>query len=53
MAKDGEKAVGEFLERFREKGYRIFHDIVGGDFNIDHVLIGPSGIYHNRDKNSE
>lgn len=45
MAKDGEKAVGEFLERFRENGYRIFHDIVGGDFNIDHVLIGPSGIY--------
>ena len=45
QARDGEKAVGEFLERFREKGYRVFHDIVGGNFNIDHLLIGKSGIY--------
>ena len=45
MARDGEKAVGEFLERFREKGYRVFHDVVGGNFNIDHLLIGKTGIY--------
>ena len=45
LARDGEKAVGEFLERFREKGYRVFHDIVGGNFNIDHLLIGKTGIY--------
>ena len=45
MARDGEKAVGEFLDRFREKGYRVFHDIVGGNFNIDHLLIGKTGIY--------
>ena len=35
LGRDGEKAVGEFLDRFREKGYRVFHDIVGGNFNID------------------
>jgi len=45
LGREGEKAVGEFLDRFREKGYRVFHDIVGGDFNIDHVLIGNTGIY--------
>ena len=45
LARDGEKAVGEFLERFREKGYRVFHDIVGGNFNIDHLLIGKTGLY--------
>ena len=45
LGRDGERAVGEFLERLRENGYRIFHDIVGGNFNIDHLLIGETGIY--------
>lgn len=45
LGRDGERAVGEYLERLREQGYRIFHDIVGGDFNIDHLLIGQTGIY--------
>ena len=45
LGREGEKAVGEYLDRFSEKGYRIFHDIVGGNFNIDHVLIGNTGIY--------
>ena len=45
LGRDGERAVGEYLERLREKGYRVFHDIVGGDFNIDHLLVGETGIY--------
>jgi hypothetical protein len=45
LGRDGERAVGEFLERQRENGYRLFHDIVGGDFNIDHILIGQTGVY--------
>jgi hypothetical protein len=45
QARDGEKVIGQSLERLREKGYRVFHDIVGDGFNIDHVLIGPTGIY--------
>ena len=45
LGREGEKAVGEYLDRLREKGYRVFHDIVGGDFNIDHVLVGQTGIY--------
>jgi hypothetical protein len=45
LGRDGERAVGEYLERLREKGYAIFHDIVGNGFNIDHVVCSPSGIY--------
>lgn len=42
---DGEKAVGQFLEALRKQGCRIFHDIVGNGFNIDHVVIGPLGVF--------
>jgi Nuclease-related domain len=45
LGRDGERAVGQFLDRFREKGYHVFHDIAGDGFNLDHVLIGPSGIF--------
>jgi hypothetical protein len=45
LARDGEKAVGEFLDLFRNEGYRVLHDLVVGDFNIDHILIGKNGIY--------
>lgn len=45
QARDGEKVIGQSLERLRERGYRVLHDIVGNGFNIDHVLIGPTGIY--------
>jgi len=45
QAMDGEKVVGQFLESFRERGYRVFHDLVGTGFNVDHVLIGPAGIF--------
>ncbi len=42
---EGEKAVGQFLERLRSTGYDVFHDIVAPGFNIDHVLIGPGGVF--------
>lgn len=42
---EGEKVVGQFLERLRAEGYQVFHDVVGEGFNVDHVLIGPGGIY--------
>jgi Nuclease-related domain len=45
LGRDGEKAVGQFLETLRERRYRVFHDIVGGNFNLDHVLIGPAGVF--------
>jgi hypothetical protein len=45
LGRDGEKAVGQFLESLRERGYRVFHDVIGGNFNLDHVLIGPAGVF--------
>lgn len=45
QGRDGEKAVGQYLERLREDGYTVFHDIVATGFNIDHVLIGPAGVF--------
>lgn len=45
QAEEGEKAVGQYLERLREQGYHVFHDVVGDNFNIDHVLIGPGGVF--------
>lgn len=45
QGRDGERAVGQFLERFRMDGFQIFHDVVTNDANIDHVLIGPRGIF--------
>ena len=42
---DGEKAVGECLEDLRADDYQVFHDIPGDGFNVDHVLVGPGGVY--------
>ncbi|MBP6881433.1 MAG: NERD domain-containing protein [Candidatus Pacebacteria bacterium] len=41
----GERYVGQTLEELRADGYRIFQDVLGDGFNIDHVLIGPAGIF--------
>lgn len=45
QALEGERAVGQYLERFREAGYQVFHDVIGAGFNVDHVLIGPAGVF--------
>jgi hypothetical protein len=45
LGRDGERLVGQMLERLREKGYGVFHDIPGPSFNIDHVIVGPAGIF--------
>jgi hypothetical protein len=45
MGRSGERHVGELLEELRAKGYRVFHDLVEGDYNIDHVAVGPTGLY--------
>lgn len=42
---EGEQAVGQSLERLREQGYQVFHDIPAEGFNIDHVCIGPAGVF--------
>ncbi len=45
LARDGERAVAQFLERLRVQGFDVYHDIIGDNFNVDHVAIGPSGVY--------
>lgn len=45
LALKGEKAVGQYLERLREQGFQVFHDVIGSSFNVDHVIIGPAGIF--------
>lgn len=42
---EGEKAVGQYLERLREQGYQVFHDVLGQGFNVDHLAIGPAGVF--------
>lgn len=42
---EGELVVGQFLERLRADGFTVFHDVIGAGFNIDHVLIGPAGVF--------
>jgi hypothetical protein len=45
LVRDGERCVGQFLERLRDGGGQVFHDIPAARFNLDHVIISPHGIY--------
>jgi hypothetical protein len=42
---DGERSVAETLDTLRKAGYRIYHDLQEDGYNIDHVVIGPAGIF--------
>ena len=42
----GEEAVGQFLdEKLRPMGCQVFHDILGDSFNVDHLVVGPTGVF--------
>lgn len=43
--RDGERLVAERLEELRNAGFHPLHDIVAGNFNIDHILVGPTGVF--------
>lgn len=45
LGRDGERFVGQKLEELRQDGYKIFHDIVGEGYNIDHVIVSTKGIF--------
>jgi hypothetical protein len=45
LGRDGERAGGQFLEGLRSSGAEVFHDVPGKNFNIDHVIVHPSGVY--------
>ncbi len=41
----GEKIVAEALAPLTAEQVRIFHDVPAGDFNLDHVAVGPTGVF--------
>jgi hypothetical protein len=42
----GEQATAEAIAEAADVGFRTFHDIPAGeDWNIDHVAVGPKGVY--------
>jgi hypothetical protein len=42
---EGEKAVGQFLERLRAQGCDVYHDVVTDNFNLDHVVVSKKGVF--------
>ena len=45
LGRDGEIAVGQFLERMQGTNSLLFHDVPGDHFNLDHVLVCNQGIF--------
>jgi hypothetical protein len=45
----GERMVAEHLEPLKREGWFVFHDVPaeqnGAKFNLDHVAVGPQGIF--------
>lgn len=42
----GEEAVGQFLdEKLRPMGCQVLHDVLGDSFNVDHIVVGPTGVF--------
>lgn len=42
---EGEVAVGQELNQLLAHGFRVYHDFPADDFNIDHIVIGPTGVF--------
>jgi len=42
---ESELMVGQELNRLMRDGCHVFHDFPAEDFNIDHVVVGPGGVY--------
>jgi hypothetical protein len=49
LGRDGEKIVGQELDKLKTHGYAVIHDVVAksgkSTFNIDHVIVAPQGIF--------
>jgi hypothetical protein len=41
----GEEQVGGILDHMSDRGWRVIHDASLGRGNVDHILIGPPGIF--------
>jgi hypothetical protein len=42
---EAELAAGEELNQLAHDGYWVFHDLPAEGFNIDHVVVGRTGVY--------
>jgi len=42
---EGEEVVGKILEGLRKEGWHVIHDVSFGRGNIDHIVVGPGGIF--------
>lgn len=42
---EGERLVGEMLNKMNNDSTRVFHDICGDYFNVDHLIISTKGIF--------
>ncbi len=42
---EGEMYIAQELQLLWAKGFRVFHDLPANGFNIDHVVVGPTGVY--------
>jgi hypothetical protein len=42
---EGEEAVGGILESLTADGWHVIHDVSFGRGNIDHVVVGPGGVF--------
>jgi hypothetical protein len=45
LAYEGELAVGQVLNQLMLHGYRVYHDFPADTFNIDHIVVGPKGVF--------
>jgi hypothetical protein len=41
----GEEQVGQIIDGLRDQGWLAIHDATSGRGNIDHILIGPAGLF--------
>ena len=41
----GEEHVGALLDELAEHGWRVIHDVSFGHGNVDHIMIGPPGVF--------
>jgi Nuclease-related domain len=42
---EGELVTAQELHKLMPEGNYVFHDFPAGNFNIDHVVVGPAGVF--------
>jgi hypothetical protein len=45
LGRDGEDAVADVLQGLVAQGWQVFHDVPGDRGEVEHVTIGPAGVF--------